>query len=71
MQDDVGAQRQRLLQIRRRKRVVDDELGVPASWATAAIASMSPMLSSGLVGVSTRTPTVCGVIAARTASTRR
>ena len=30
----------------------------PASWATAASASMSPMLSSGLVGVSTQTSLV-------------
>ncbi len=42
----------------------------PASWATSAIASMSAMPSSGLVGVSTQTIFVRpGTIAARTAST--
>ena len=42
----------------------------PASWATAASASMSPMFSSGLVGVSTQTTLVRpGSMAARTAST--
>src|SRR5690242_3744938 len=42
----------------------------PASWATAASASMSAMPSSGLVGVSTQTIFVVpGRMAARTAST--
>ena len=41
----------------------------PASWATAAMASMSAMPSSGLVGVSTHTIRVSGRMAARTDST--
>ncbi len=41
----------------------------PASWATVASASMSPMVSIGLVGVSTHTSFVApGWIAATTAS---
>ena len=41
----------------------------PASWATVASASMSPMVSIGLVGVSTHTSFVRpGSIAAATAS---
>ena len=41
----------------------------PASWATAASASMSPMFSKGLVGVSIHTAFVrSGTIDARTAS---
>ena len=51
-------------------KVLSTTSSAPASWATAASASMSPMLSSGLVGVSTHTSFVCpGRIAARTAST--
>lgn len=41
----------------------------PAVCATSAIAAMSAMLSSGLVGVSIQTTLVLGRIAARTAST--
>ena len=41
----------------------------PASWVTAAIASMSAMPSSGLVGDSTHTIRVSGRMAARTDST--
>ncbi len=41
----------------------------PASWAIVAMAAMSAMPSSGLVGVSTQTILVRpGTIAARTAS---
>ncbi len=51
-------------------KVLSTTSSAPASWATAASASMSPMLSSGLVGVSTQTTLVSpGRIAARTAST--
>ena len=51
-------------------KVLSTTSSAPASWATAASASMSPMLSSGLVGVSTQTSLVSpGRIAARTAST--
>ncbi|MCY1557588.1 hypothetical protein D9M68_944480 [compost metagenome] len=39
------------------------------SWATSARSSMSPILSSGFVGVSTQTSLVLDFIAARTAST--
>ena len=50
-------------------KVLSTTSSAPASWATAAIASMSPMLSSGLVGVSTQTSRVSpGRMAARTAS---
>ena len=49
--------------------VLSTTSSAPASWATDAIASMSPMLSSGLVGVSTQTSRVSpGRMAARTAS---
>ena len=50
-------------------KVLSTTSSAPASWATGASASMSPMASSGLVGVSTQTIRVCpGRIAARTAS---
>ena len=39
-------------------KVLSTTSSAPASWATAASASMSPMLSSGLVGVSTQTSLV-------------
>ena len=41
----------------------------PASWVSAAMASMSAMPSSGLVGVSSHTIRVSGRSAARTDST--
>ena len=72
VRDDVGAERERALQVRRGEGVVDDERPRPASCAISASAAMSAMPSSGLVGVSTQTIFVCpGRIAARTASTSR
>ncbi len=41
----------------------------PAAWVTSAMAAMSAMPSSGLVGVSTHTIRVSGRMAARTDST--
>ena len=64
--DDVGAECQRLLEVGRGERVVNgDELAFAASATTAA---MSISLSSGLVGVSIQNNFVFGRIAARTAS---
>ena len=53
--DDVGAVGQRVLQVRRGERVVDDARARPCAWASAATASMSMHVSSGLVGVSSHT----------------
>jgi hypothetical protein len=51
VEDDVGAQRERLWQVRRGERVVDTTIA-PALRAVSAAARMSTMFSSGLVGVS-------------------
>ena len=51
---DVGAEPERLLEVRRGEGVVDDEQRARVVGDRAS-ASMSPMLSSGLVGVSTQT----------------
>ena len=53
--DDVGAERERLLEVRRGERVVDDDAARRRSCATAATAAMSTIASSGLVGVSIHT----------------
>ena len=64
--DDLRAERERLLKIRRCKGVVDgDQSG--SGRRSAAIAAMSTSLSSGLVGVSTQKSFVLGWTAARTA----
>ena len=68
--DDVGAERDRLLEVGRGEGVVDDEQGAGLVGQRRRCASMSAMPSSGLVGVSTQTILVWpGRIAARTAST--
>ena len=61
--------RQRLLQCRRGKGVVHQHFRASVRRRVWAIAAMSAIDSSGLVGVSTQISRVCGVIAARTAST--
>ena len=55
--DDVGAELERPLQVRRGERVVHDELA-PTSCAASAAARMSTMFSSGFVGVSSQTSRV-------------
>jgi hypothetical protein len=54
VEDDVGAQRERLRQVRRGERVVDTTIAA-ALRAVSAAARMSTMFSSGLVGVSSQT----------------
>ena len=64
--DDVRAERERLLQVGRGERVVDDQQRAAPRGRAAATAAMSAMPSSGLVGVSTQTTFVLpGRIAAR------
>ena len=52
--DDVGAERERLLEVRRGERVVDDHQ-CPVLVGDDATASMSMHVSNGLVGVSSHT----------------
>ena len=54
MHDDIGAERQRLLQVGRGERVVDAS-AAPRSWAISQMTPMSKQRSSGLVGVSNQT----------------
>ena len=67
VQHDVGAERQRPLDVRARKRVVDDDADVLA-WAIALAHWMSVMCSIGLVGVSMNRYFVFGLIAGSTSS---
>jgi len=53
MHDNVGTPGERLAQIRRRERVIDDH-GMPASWAIAATFSRSTMIPPGLARLSTK-----------------
>ena len=64
--DDVGAEMQRLLQIRRRKRVVAT-ISTPGGLP-AAIAAISQSLSVGLLGVSSHSIRVLGLAAFHTAA---
>ena len=61
--DQVGAERERLLQARARKRVVDRKDGAPCRWARSATAAMSVSRRTGFVGVSMNTSFVAGVMA--------
>jgi hypothetical protein len=68
MDHDVGAEGQRLLQVRGGEGVVDDQQA-PAAWAISAIAAMSVIFIIGFDGVSTHTMRVFPpATAARTAS---
>ena len=60
VQHDVGAERERLLQVGRGEGVVDDEPRAGLARATSATAAMSAMPSSGFVGVSHQTTRVVG-----------
>ena len=55
VRDDVGAELERALEVRRHERVVDARAARRARWQTSATAAMSTSLSIGLVGVSTHT----------------
>ena len=69
MHHHVGPQRERLLQVRRRERVVHHEQRA-AGWAASARARMSAMPSSGFVGVSAQTTAVfLAASCSRTAAT--
>ena len=65
--DDVGPQAERLLQVGVAK-VLSTTTSAPRSWASAATASMSMQVSSGLVGVSSQTMRVSGASRPRSAS---
>ena len=66
--DDVGAERDRLLQVRSGERVVDHHQRAAARGRVSAIASMSKHVSSGLVGVSSHTIPVSAGQSAASAS---
>ena len=57
--DDVGAEGERVLQVRRGERVVDDRASAPVGGETAT-AAMSTIASSGFDGVSIHTSFVFG-----------
>ena len=61
--DEVGAELERLLQIGRGEGVIDRELRA-GLWLTSAMAAMSRICSSGFVGVSIQTSLVFGVMIA-------
>ncbi len=69
--DDVGAELERPLEVRGRERVVDDEHGAPAARAASATARMSTTFSSGFVGDSIQTSRVRSSIASAMPSARR